>query len=498
VKPLIVALLGLAVASAHAQNTGQTVVPPDAREAKQSGAWESIPVPPLPEFHPAVPRRVELPNGAVLLLMEDHELPFVNGFVEMRGGDRDLPASKAGFAGIYGQAWRTSGTAAHSGDALDDILEAKAAKIETSADADSSAIAWSSLKGDGPEVFRLMLDLLLHPKWSPAKLQLAQQQTLAGIVRRNDSADEIAEREAAFLVYGKNSPYAREPEVATVMSITADDLEQFHKQTVVPNRMIIGVSGDFSAGEMEQTLRDAFAALPKGTDAPRPPDTQAGPKPALYLVDKKDVNQSNVWIVGLGVRRDDPDYYTLSVMNEIFGDGFSSRLFQNVRTRLGLAYSVGGGVGWAYDHLGMFHVSAETKSASTEAATAEMLKEIDGLRTRPFTEDELRMAKDQVLNSFIFRVDSRDKILNQAARLAFYRYPADELQRYRAGVEKVTVADLERVAKARIDPSKLAVLIVGNQSQFGTPLTSLGLGPAQPLDITIPIPPAMRKQLGDQ
>jgi zinc protease len=470
-------------------------IPADASEARQRGAWESIPVPPLPEFHPVKPRRIELKNGAVILLVEDHELPFINGFIDIHGGERDVPAAKAGLIDLYGEAWRTSGSASKDGDALDDLLEAKAAKIETGGDIDSTSISWSCLKKDEPEVFGLMLDVLEHPAFNPRKLALAQQQEVAGIVRRNDSAAAIAGREAERLVYGKSSPYARQPEVATVMGITLDDLKQWHAQTVVPNRMIIGVSGDFDAAAMEATLRQAFEPLPRGTPTAKPEEHFAEPKPGLFVVDKPDVNQSDIYIVGLGTRRDDPDYYALSVMNEIFGGGFGSRLFQDVRTRLGLAYSVTGGVGTAYDHPGMFRVIASTKSESTTAAAEEMLKDIGELKTKPFTADELRMAKDQLLNSFIFNYDTKDKVLAAAARLEFYGYPADFLDRYRAAVEKVTLADLERVAKTRVDPANLDVLVVGNQAEFGRGLAELKLGAPQPIDITIPIPPALRKQM---
>ncbi len=493
-KLFLLASLLLAVA-AQAQQT-RPVVPPDARQAAQPGAWERLALPPLAPFKPAEPRRVQLPNGALLLLQEDHQLPFVNGFVEMHGGGRDVAADKAGLAGLYGEVWRTSGTAKMDGDALDDLLEAKAAKVETDADLDSTSVSWSSLKGDSDQVLGIAVDLLLHPKWNPAKLQLAQQETIAGILRRNDDPGGIASHQAAKLVYGAASPYARIPEVATVLAVTTADFEAFHAKTVFGNNMIIGVSGDFDAAAMEAKLRAAFGSLPKGPAIVEPKEPFAGPKPGLYLVDKKDVNQSNVWILGLGIRRDDPDYYTLSVLNEIFGGGFGSRLFQNIRTKLALAYSVSGGIGSSWDHPGLFRVVATTKSASTEAAAAEMLKQTRELASAPFTEDELKLAKDQVLNGFIFNYDTPGKVLAAAGRLAFYGYPADYLERYRAGVEKVTVADLERVAKARIDPSKLAVLVVGNQSEFGDALSKLDLGPAQPIDVTIPIPPALQQQLG--
>lgn len=478
---------------------GQTTtpaIPPDAREAKQPAAWEKIPIPPLHPFHPQQPKRIELSNGLVILLEEDHELPFINGFIEMRGGSESEPAEKAGLVDLYAQTWRTSGTAQQSGDALDDLLESKAASVETSGDNDSTAVNWSCLKKDEDQVFGIAVDLLLHPAFSEQKLALAKQQEMAGIVRRNDDAGGIAQREAARLVYGTRSPYVRQPEIATTMAVTLADLNAWHAKTVVASNMIVGVEGDFDAAAMEKTLRDTFQGLPRGAAVPSPDTPVPGPTPGVYLISKRDVDQSNVWIVGVGTRRNNPDYYALSVMNEIFSGGFGSRLFQDVRTRMGLAYSVEGAYGASYAHPGMFYTVAATKSASTEEAASEMLKDIGELRTRPFTEDELKTARDQLLNSFIFRYDTKQKVLDEAAALEFYHYPADFLVQYREGVERVTVADLERVAKKYIDPSRLAVLVVGNDAQFGTPLNRLGLGQERLVDISIPVPPQMRQTLG--
>ena len=177
----------------------------------QAQPWKAIPIPPLPAFHPEQPKRIALKNGIVIFLEEDHELPFIDGFIELHGGERDLPASKAGMIDLYSQTWRTSGTPTHSGDALDDILEAKAAKVETSGDVDSTSLSWSSLNTDFDSVFGIAVDVLEHPKFDNQKLELAKQQEAAGIVRRNDDASGIAEREAFKLIYGAQSPYGRVP-----------------------------------------------------------------------------------------------------------------------------------------------------------------------------------------------------------------------------------------------------------------------------------------------
>ena len=489
--PALLYPLALITAAAVAQSSapGQVVNDRDAGPVVAvDGPWKKIPIPPLHDFRPQQPKRVELGNGLVIFLQEDHELPFISGTILIRGGARNEPAAKTGLTGLYGETWRTSGTAAMGGDALDDQLESKAAHIETSAGIATTTLSWSSLKGDFDGVFASATDLLLHPVYKADKLALAKQQIETGIARRNDDVGSIASRELDRIAYGKDNPYGRQVEYATIAAVTLGDLEEWHRKTVIPNGMLIAVSGDFDGAAMERKLRAAFEGLAKGTPVATPKIEFSGPKPGVYFAEKSDVDQSSINIFTLGTRRDNPDYYALSVMNEIFSGGFGSRVVQNVRTKLGLAYSVGGSFGAAYDHPGLFRVGAGTKSVSTVAATKAVLDEIGKLKTEPPTETELRSAKDQVLNSFVFRYDSPEKVLNEQVTLAFYGYPADFLDRYKTGIERVTAADVSRVANKYIDVSKLAILVVGNQSEITPPVNTLGT--VTNLDIAIPPPPA--------
>jgi zinc protease len=465
---------------------------PIALTAQQQKPWEKIPVPKLHDFKPQQPKRIELKNGIVIYLQEDHELPFVSGSVVIPGGSRDEVPAKTGLVGLYGLTWRTSGTAKIDGDALDDLLEAKAAHIETAGDDDSTALSWDSLKGDADQVFSLAMDLLFHPKFRAEKLELAQQQEATGIVRRNDDESGIAEREAAKLVYGANSPYTRQPELATIGAVTLDDLKAWHDRTVGGKegggKLIVGVSGDFDPVAMEAKLRAAFEGLPPVKPTPVRHDVFPGPTPGVYFIDKEDVNQSDVEIVAMGIDRHNPDVPAVSVMNQILGGGFASRLFQKVRTELGLAYQVEGGISFAYDHPGPFSAVVLTHSATTVDATKAALAEIAGLNSRPFTDEELARAKDNILSSFLFRYDTREKVLAEQERLEFYGYPANYLETYKTALERVTLADLTAVAKKYVHPDKLAILVVGNGPEIKPGLDELKLGPVHAVDIAIPQP----------
>jgi len=458
-------------------------------QAQQQKPWEKIPIPKLHDFHPQQPKRIELKNGIVLFLQEDHELPFISGSILIPGGSRDEDPSKAGLIGLYGQAWRTSGTAKMDGDAMDDVLEAKAAHIETGGDDDSTALSWDSLKADSDQVFSLALDLFLHPKFDQERLDLAKQLEATGIVRRNDDEGGIAGREAAKLVYGPNGPYTRQPEIATISSVTLADLKAWHDRTI-SGKLIVSISGDFEPASMEAKLRTAFEALPSVKTPPARHDVFTSAAPGVYFINKADVNQSDIEVVGMGIDRHNPDVPTLAVLNEILGGGFNSRLFQKVRTDLALAYETGGGISFGYDHPGTFNAVALTKSVTTVDAAKAVLGEIAGLNTQPFTEVELARAKDNILNSFLFKYDTRDKVLAERVRLEFYGYPADYLETYKTALEKVTVADLTAAAKKYIHPDKLAILVVGNGPEIKPGLDTLNLGPIHPIDITIPGAPS--------
>ena len=482
-KPSLAMLL-IAVASIFASASQATA---------QADTWQQIQIPSLPSFKPPQPKRVELKNGMVIFLQEDHELPLIDGTARIRGGSVNEPAGKVGLVDMYGEVWRTGGTKTQTGDQLDDFLEVRAAKVETGGGPDSTTISWSCLKGDLDDVFKAFVDVLQNPEFRADKLDIAQKEEFDGISRRNDDVGEIAHRESVKLGYGPNNPYARVPEYATVALVTRQDLIDWHGKYVHPNNIILGVSGDFDSAAMEARLRAAFDSWPKGPAAPRKIDVKYSPAPsAYYLVSKEDVNQSNIHMVGLGTTRDNPDYYAISVFNEAFGGGFSSRLFNDIRTKRGLAYSVGGGIGTNFGHPGILQVTIGTKSQSTIEAIQAATEDIENLSKQPITDDEIQRAKDAILNAFIFRLDSPDKILAERMTYEYYGYPPDWLDKFQEEVKKVAAADVNRVASKYLHRDQMAVLVVGNPKEFEKPLSSLG--PVKNIDITIPPPPAEKGQ----
>jgi zinc protease len=451
--------------------------------------YREIKAPPLRQVTVAQPKRIQLANGMVIFLMEDHELPLIRGTVTIRGGERDVAPDKTGLGGIYGQSWRTGGTKTKTGDQLDEFLEARAARVETAADEDSTAITIDVLKGDFDAVFPIFLDVLRNPEFRQEKIDLAKTAANTAISRRNDDPKGLADREIVKLGYGPDSPYARQEEYATIAAITRDDLIAFHKKYVHPNNIIAGFVGDFDSAAMEKKLRDAFGSWPKGPEAPKTAPAGGTPaKPGVYYIAKDDVTQSNIYVVHGGTTRNNPDYYALRVMNEVLGGGFSGRLMNDIRTARGLAYGVGGGVGADWDHPGLFSIWMGTKSGTTLEAIAALKTQLTDLTTKPFTAEELAQAKEAILNAYVFTADSKRKVLGQRMQLEFYGFPADYYQQLPANIRKVTAEDVARVAKKYVHPDQLAVLVVGKEKDFDKPLSTLGT--VTPIDVTIPEPGA--------
>ena len=211
------------------------------------------------------------------------------------------------------------------------------------------------------------------------------------------------------------------------------------------------------------------------------------PTPGVFVADKGDVTQTNIAMGDLGIERSDPDYYAARVLNELLSGGSVSRLFSEVRTKRGLAYGVFGQIGTGWDHPGTTIVWTSTKAESTGETLQVLLDEINAVRgDRPPTADEVAEAKNALLSSFVFTVDSRDEILDQQLTLEYFGYPLDWVDRFRDRIDAVTVEDVRRVAREDLHPDRFPIVIVGPTDRFDADLSKFGT--VHTLDISIPGP----------
>ena len=453
----------------------------------QNKPHQGLVYPPLNQPQPPVPDRFELDNGLIVYLLEDHELPIIDISVRIRTGSLYEPADKVGLAGITGAVMRTGGTTSKTGDELDEILENLAASVETGIGDDAGSASVSVLKEDLDTGLSILADILMNPTFREDKIELEKVQHRSGIARRNDNPGGITRREFSKLIYGADSPYARTTEYDTINSITRDDLVAFYQKFFRPNNIILGVLGDFDSETMLAKIQEVFKGWePAEIDLPEKPKIPETYGQRIALVNKEDVNQTNIRMGHIGWLRKNEDYPALVVMSQILGIGFSSRLINSIRVEKGLAYSVGNNYGAGYDVPGVFFIACGTKSEATVTAIEAILAEVEKMRAEEVTDQELKQAIDGFMNSSVFDYDTKGEILSRALRYEYHDYPQDFVEQLMAGIREVTKADVKRVAAEYLHPDKFTLIAVGKASDFDKPLDTLG--DVTKVDITIPPP----------
>lgn len=432
--------------------------------------------------------RFQLQNGMIVYLMEDHELPLVSGTAIVRTGDRFEATEQTGLAELTGTLIRAGGTQKRTADQLNQLLEQRAAVIETGINTTAGSAGFNTLTEDLPEVFDLFAEVIQQPAFAPDKFAIAKVQVQGGIVRRNDDPNGIASREFQKLIYGNESPYARTTEFSTLANISRDNLIQFYQRSFRPDQMLLGIVGDFDPKQMRSRIEAKFGSWnPTGQGTPKQlPAVSQAKQGGIFFVNQPQLNQSYLRIGHLGGQLNNPDYPALTVMEDVLS-GFGRRLFNEIRSRQGLAYSVGASWSAQFDYPGVFIASGETRSDATVPFIQSVFKEVDRIRKEPISADELAFAKDTVLNSFIFNFQDPSQTLSRLLRYEYYGYPRDFIFQYRKAVEATSIADVQRVAQKYLQPEKLVTLVVGNEKEIQPALSTLGQ-PVTAVDITIPRP----------
>lgn len=455
--------------------------------------YNELTFPPLPELKIPPYTRFQLDNGMVVYLMEDHELPLVGGTALFRTGNRLEPVDKVGLAAMVGNVMRNGGTRRHSADELNELLEQRAAGIETGIGTTAGNARFQCLTEDLTEVFQLFTEVVREPAFAPDKIELTKTQFRGAIARRNDDPGDIASREFQKLIYGKSNPYARTIEYSSIDNISRDDLIQFYQRYFRPDNVILGIVGDFEPQAMRRLIQAQFQdwRVPTAARSPLPPVSQAQ-KGGVFLVNQPQLTQSSVLLGHLGGQIDNPDDAALDVLNSVL-NAQAGRLQNQVRSRQGLAYSVYAYWSAQYDFPGLFIAGGETRSDATVPLIQALRAEIEKVRTTPITSAELQYAKDLVLNSFVFNFQSPGQTLSRLMRYEYYGYPQDFIFRYRKALEAVSIEDVQRVAREYLKPENFVTLVVGNGAEIQPSLNTLTSGAAvTPIDITIPAPTGMK------
>ncbi|RII28041.1 MAG: insulinase family protein [Geobacter sp.] len=430
----------------------------------------------FPELHFDIPKaeRVVLECGMPVYLLHDPELPIINVTALVHTGSVYDPAGKSGLASLTGAVMRSGGAGGVPPEKIDDELEFMASAVESGIGSDMGTVSLTSLTKNFDRTLQIFNDVLLRPDFSENRVDLSRKQLIEGLRRENDDPKAIADREIAKAIYAGH-PLGIVPTFASAKSITRQDMVDFHRRFFRVDNMILAVSGDFDRAALLKRLNAMFVKPAKLPPLALPVIPQPSPVFAPeVLYGNKEVNQSVIRMGHLGITKDDPDIYALRVLDYILGGSFSSRLTLEIRTNQGLAYNVSSRFDIGRRFTGTFLAETETKAESTGKTIGLMKDIIAGMTRQPVTDQELKAAKDYIINSFIFGFTSPASIVTQRARLEYYGYPADFLEKYRANVARITKEDVLGAARRHLKPEAFKLVVVGDGAKFDKPLATFG------------------------
>ncbi|MDP3911687.1 MAG: pitrilysin family protein [Gemmatimonadales bacterium] len=474
--PLLVfgALLGIAGATAAQQ--------PDPRQQIQQLA-----IAPL-RFNPPQPKRITLSNRVVVYLLEDHTLPLVTVQLVSKVGVANLPDS------LWGVGWqadgllRTGGTARLLPDSVDKLIDFYALNITFSTDHEQSFGTMSGLSRYTTQLLDLGFELMKSPRNDSSRVRITAAQQQENWRRRNDTPGQVLGRAWAQVLIGDH-PLGRslvKPE--EIAGFTPERFRWVQERLFCPQNLVVGVSGDFQERQIVTALERQFrgwAACKPGLQEVPSLAFAAGPRVVLV---EKDVNQTNIRMGhGGGIRvANTPDYFASQVADFLLGgSGFTSRLLSRVRGDSGFAYSAFSSWGAETDRDDQFFAQAQIRAEKTVAGMTLMRSTIGSMASEPVTAEDVKLAQDNEVNSFVFRFANASQIVAQQLSYAVDGLPPNWFDIYLRGIQAVSPAQVRQAAQRHLHPDKLVMVVVGKPSAFDRPLSALGAVTVLPVDSII-------------
>jgi len=424
---------------------------------------------------PAI-EKTKLANGLNLWVVKQSELPVVSMNLVLNAGGTLDSADKAGVA-LMTSNMLNQGTRTRSAVDISNSLQSIGASVNPNASWDSGSVSMQTLTKNLDQALDIYADVITNPAFPDKELESIRRRTLIQFQQRRASPTAVAGVVYDKVLYG-DQPYGHQltGDEKTVKAMTREDLVNFYNSYYRPNNGTLIVVGDVDTASIKSKLEKAFSGWKPG-DVPTAANVSMAmaAKPAIYLVDKPGAAQSSVSIGQVGIERNNPDFYAVQVMNSILGGGSTARLFMNLREDKGYTYG-------AYSRFtprrgaGPFSASGEIQTVSTKEAVQEFLKELNGIRgSIPITPAELEVNKQALIRRFPSQFETPGQISNQLSGLVTYGLPDTTFNDFISKVNAVTADDVKRVANKYLDPSKMAIVIVGDRKAIEPGLKDLGL-----------------------
>lgn len=403
------------------------------------------------------------PSGALVLFVESHDLPMLDVSVELpAGSSRDTPAT-SGLANLTLRLMRLGANGMDEEEIARRLADI-GANLNPSFDVDRAGYTLRTLSSDAEqrEALAVMSRVLQAPSFPAPVVEREKSRVIAGLKEADSKPEVIASRAFARLVF-RDHPYALRAtgEPDTVATLTRDNVVDFYSTHYPAKRAVVAIMGDATRERATEIAEQLTRDLPQSSAALAP----LPPLKPLEAPIERDIEhpsaQSHVLIGQPGVARSDPDYFPLLVGNHILGGGgMTSRLYEQVRERRGLSYSVYSFF-IPYQQPGPFQVGLQTRRDQAQDAVSVVRKVLSDFVTDGPTAAELDAAKQNLIGGFALRIDSNQKILGYLAVIGFYRLPLDYLDTFTTRIESVTLEQIRAAFARHVEPNRLATVVVG-------------------------------------
>ena len=426
--------------------------------------------------------RATLKNGLTVLVMPSRRLPLVEFRLVARAGAASDPAGKEGLASLLSDLL-TQGAGARDAQRIAEDIAFVGGSLRAATSAEQLVVTCEVLRKDFATGLELFHDVVVTPTFPAEEFARKQDEALAGIAASKDDPSSIADNMLLPFLMSEN-PLGH-PVVGyerTVRALTRDDVSAFHHRFVTPENAMLAVVGDVDAKATFAALEKAFADWKPGADKPAadpPPLSRTGGR-RVRIVNKPEVTQTQIRFGGLGVPRNHPDYYPITVANTVLGAGFTSRLVNEIRVNQGLTYSIASRFNM-YRNTGTLTVDTFTKNATLRKTIDETLRVIREFVTGGPTEAELAKAKRYLTGQFPLGLQAPDQLATQLLSLEFYRLDPKFVETFGERINAVTMEDARRAAKAYFNPEDFSILVVSNPDSAKAALA--GLGPIEVKEI---------------
>lgn len=470
------AALGLAAASAFV--VSGTAQPPQQNPSTAPGTIFKNKAPVSKEILKVTlpkPKEADLPNGLHLLVLEDHRAPLVyfQLIIDGAGGYYD-PADQPGLAGFTASLMR-EGTASKSSEQISQDLDRLAASVTVAASNTSpfASVGGSGLSDNVDTVLAILSDVLLHPAFADAEIERFKTRMRAQLVAQRSQPGFLAQERLSRAVFGDHPAGRIAPTPQSLDALTRDALTRFHDAHYVPDHAVMAITGDITLEQAKAKVGAALADWKKsGQEAPHTTDPAALSGPTVSLIARPSSVQTTLLVGTQAIERTDPDYDALTVANRVIG-GPSARLFEHLREQKGYTYGAGSSFN-AGRYRGAWIASTDVRTDVTDPALTDLLAEVAQMRDTPVPADELANNKRAIVAGFARSLENPNAVLNSYIESYIYKLPPNYWDTYPDRIDKVTAADVQRVAQKYWAADRLQIVAVGDATKIKPILAKIG------------------------